>query len=253
MLAAALVLPGVGLWACVSAEVPGPAVCSERESCDGDGVCVMGRCRKKATMPVSTDAPRLVFEPLDLAWVDGTGVRGPKDVASTFVLGKRGERVALYLRFAVEIPPDRRMQRAVLELEPMPRCARRPGRVALSLAQVLAPWQSSEVTVGDQPRLGLPMRLADMSVTPARGLQLDVTELVRQWQQHAKRYHGLALTAAGDSDSGACFSSGLELGHGPQLHIYLWPDEDAGAGGGGGDADAAADGGDAAAGGGDAS
>ncbi len=227
LLAAALALPAAGAWACATAEVPGPPVCSERARCPADMSCVLGRCRKPATMPVSANAPRLTFEPVDLAWLNGDGVRARDEVGPRFVFGKRGEEAILYLRFAVAIPAEAELQRALLTLEPMP-CANRPGRVTFEVAQVLAPWASSDVTFGSRPELGLPMQLAEISATPARALRLDVTELVAAWQRHHNRYHGVALRGIGDSDSGACYTSGLERGRGPRLDVYLWPDEDAG-------------------------
>jgi hypothetical protein len=116
--------------------------------------------------------------------------------------------------------------------------------MALEVAHVLAPWKSSELSGGKRPKLGIPMRAGETSVTPVRPLRIDVTEIVRAWAKHRKRYHGLAVMAAGNSPTGACFTTGLTGGDGPRLSVYLWPEdagmpeEDAGDAGDAGDADA---------------
>jgi hypothetical protein len=227
LLAAVMALPAALSWAC-SGATPPPNVCSEYARCAGDRTCVMGRCRKPGTMPVSTDAPRLSFQPEDLAWLTREGAHGPLVVDDTFVLGKAGDDSALLLRFAVTLPPGRRLQRAILKLDPMPRCGQTPGRLAVSVAHILAPWRSSELSAATRPPLSLPIHVADTAATPPRALMADVTEVVREWQAHRKRYHGLALSASGASESGACYTTGLSHGRGPRLDIYLWPEQDAG-------------------------
>jgi hypothetical protein len=237
-LIASLALPGVVLWAC-GGQLPGPKVCGAPSQCGKGYTCVLGRCRVNKTMPVSARAPRLTFEPVDLALLtDGTATP-QQELPATIVLGKHDEVTTLMMRFAVKLPEDARVQRALLLLEPMPECLRRPGRVDLELAHVLSPWSSSELARGKRPELSLPMTTAGTTATPARPLRIDVTELVRAWEQNRKRYHGLALLARGEGDTGACFTSGISWGRGPHLDIYLWPREkDAGT-------DAASDAGDA--------
>ncbi len=185
-------------------------------------------------MPISTDAERLTFRPEDLAWITGSGIVAPPELGPTIRLGKRGETETLLMRYSVELPEDGKVQRALLVLDPLPDCAPRPGRIALELAHVLSPWRSAELTRGNQPRLDLPMRLADTRATPAQPLRIDVTEIVRRWAKHRKRYHGIALIANGTSDTGACFTTGLTWGEGPRLQIFLRPDAPAD---GGADAD----------------
>ncbi len=239
------VLPALALWAC-SAALPGPPVCSERDPCTKGRTCVLGRCRKDKTMPISTNAPVLRFEPVDIAWVDDGEVLEPNELGDRFVLGRAGHASAqLYLRFAVAVPPAERLQRALLTLEPLPSCARSPGRMTLELLPIMSPWRSSELSTGRRPELDTPLRVGEASVTPPQPLRLDVTELVRAWSKHKKRHHGVVLMATGDSATGACFTSGTTWGTAPTLSVYLWPEEsDAGAdgssdrdggGGGGGD------------------
>jgi uncharacterized membrane protein YgcG len=223
----------MALWAC-SASLPGPRICSGRAPCDEDRSCVLGRCRDAGTMPISTDAPRLTFAPADLAYIADGLVQGPDQLDETIVLGQRDQPRTLLMRFAVQWPDGERLQRALLVLEPMPRCPRRPGRLRLSLAHLTEPWTSKGLSLGRLPDRSLPMSAGSIGATPAQPLRLDVTEIVRAWDAHDKRYHGLALSAEGDSDSGACFTTGLTVGHGPRLEVYLWPDEDAGKGGAGG-------------------
>lgn len=237
-----------GAWAC-GASLPGPRLCSQRDPCQNDGICVLGRCRDEGTMPVSTEAPRLTFEPVDLAYITGEGVQGPAELDEALVIGQRGHSAQLVMRFAVSWPEGERLQRALLVMDPLPRCAPQPGRVRLELAHVTAPWLSGALTEAQRPELSLPMHAGEIRVTPPSPLRLDVTEVVRDWAAHRKRHHGLALSGVGDSPSGACFTSGVAWGQGPRLEIYLWPEED-GEGGGGG-AGGGAGGGEGGAGGGD--
>jgi hypothetical protein len=218
----------VVLAASCSAEMPGPQVCDGRSPCDEGRTCVLGRCRKKATMPVSADATRVEYPPVDVAWLGGDDAQSLGSLGDKIVLGKRGAAETLVLRFAVKLPPEKKLQKALLRLEPLARCERAPGRIALELADVIAPWSSAQLARGRRPKLGIPMRIADTSATPARPLLLDVTELVRRWQQHEGRFHGVALLAHGNSASGACFSSGVSDAVGPRLQVFFWPPADAG-------------------------
>ena len=233
------VLPGLLLGSC-GGELPGPRACSDRTPCGKGRICSLGRCRKKGTIPVSAKPAKLTFKPVDLAWINESGIVGPSELGPTITLGKRGVTETLLMRYAVELPEDAKVQRALLVLDSMPDCARRPGRIALELAHVLSPWRSAQLTRGNQPRLDLPMRVADTTATPARPLRIDVTEVVRAWAEDRKRYHGIALIANGTSDTGACFTSGLTWGEGPRLQIFLRPPKVADAGADA-DADAADD------------
>ena len=196
-------------------------------------------------MPVSPDSTRQSFAPVDVAWLDGAEARDRDHLGDTIVLGRRGGSEKLIMRFSVTLPPDEKLQKAILRLDPLPRCEHTPGRIALELADVLEPWTSAQLARGRQPKLDIPMRLADTSATPARPLMLDVTEIVKRWSEHPDRYQGVALLAIGDSPSGACFTSGLSWGRGPRLTLYFWPpDRDAGADAAdGSDGDAMPDGG----------
>src|SRR5690606_25714863 len=110
--------------------------------CDGGGRCVLGRCREPGTQPVSTLAPRLTAVPEDVAWVDGREVQPRDALAPLLRLGRADDRSALYMRFALELPDEARVQRALLLLDPMPDCPTQPGRLVLEVAPVLAPWRS---------------------------------------------------------------------------------------------------------------
>ncbi len=239
LLAGCFALPSLVLWAC-GGTLAGPRVCSQRDACAKGNDCVLGRCRKNKTMPVSTNAPRLRFDPVDLAWADGASALGSDEIGDRFVLGQRGRAGAkLYLRFALAVPPAQRIQRALLIVEPLRRCARTPGRMTLEVAHIVAPWRSSTLGSGKRPRLATPMHVGEASVTPPQALRIDVTEIVKAWAKQRKRYHGIALMAAGHSTTGACYSSGLTTDRGPHLNVYLWPDtSDAGV-------DSASDAGDA--------
>lgn len=184
-------------------------------------------------MPVSANAPMLTFEPVDLAYFAEGEVRAQASLGEALVIGRRGHSSQLVMRYAVAVPPEAKLQRALLVMDPLPRCPRQPGRIRLEVSHVLAPWNSSELSAARRPELSLPMHAGDVTVTPPRALRLDVTDVVRAWAEHRSRYHGLALHGVGDSATGACFTSGVAWGRGPRLEIYLWPEDDGDGGGGG--------------------
>ena len=209
------------MWSC-GGQLPGPKVCSHRARCKLGYACVLGRCRRNKTLPVATKSMRVSYAPEDIAEVDGNATRGPAKLGPFFLLGKKGAgETKLLMRFKVELPVETVLQRALLVLEPMPRCGRRPGYVRLELADLLAPWQSDTVSSRRLPRMSTPMFTGNHAVLPARALRLDVTSLVRQWEEHRGRYHGVALIASGTSPSGGCYSTGLMVGKGPRLELFL--------------------------------
>lgn len=194
-------------------------------------------------MPVARRAPKFDFEPVDIATVSGSSTIAKDDLGPTIVLGREshGETTVLF-RFALSrespVHDGGRLQRALLVLEPMPHCDSRPGRMQIELADVLTPWTSSDVARGPLPKLSLPMKVGEAAMTPQRPLRIDVTELVRRWAERPQRYHGLALIVRGNSDSGACYTTGLTRGNGPHLSVFLRAPEESkstdadGAGGG---------------------
>jgi hypothetical protein len=228
-LLAAFGLPAAILGSC-GGKLPGPRICSERAPCGAGKTCVLGRCRVEGTSPVSARAPRLSFEPEDIGLMAGDKALPRAELGPAIALGQRDASALLLMRFAVKIPASSRLERALVVLEPLPDCTRRPGRVVIEVAHVLAPWSSADLRHHRVPKMTVPMHAATVSATPARALRLDVTELVREWRAEPERYHGLALLASGDSDTGACYTSGLGWGVGPRLEVYLVPKEEKDAG-----------------------
>lgn len=234
-----LLLPlGVAATTCV-AELPGPPVCSSQADCDGPQACVYGRCRPASRPPVHLEAQRITLAAADwigLSASDGP-VRPPRAEQITLGDPRRGEDLLL-LRFAAELPTDAQVERALLVLDALPRCARRPARVRVELQHVLSPWRSTTASWTQRPKLGLPMKATTFPVLPARPLRLDVTALLEGWRSHRNRYHGIGLSAVGSGPGMACYASGLGVGRAPRLEIYLAPPDRADAGIGA-DADAA--------------
>ena len=138
------------------------------------------------------------------------------------VLGRKGDGPSvLLMRFALDIPPERELELALLVLDPLPSCPRYAGRVDLELAQVLEPWHAESVSFGRQPSLDLPVRAPSVQTATQVPLRLDVTPFVAAWRENRSRYHGLALVSAGTSASGACYSAGVSSGRGPHIDVYL--------------------------------
>lgn len=240
--ALAAAVGSVALSACERTFV-GPPPCSARSPCGGDDRCVQGRCRPKGTEPIAADADRLTFEPVDAVWLeaaeeDGRAYLGARDGAATALL-----------RFALRLPAEGRVQRALLVVEPARGCELRPGEVVISLASIRAPWRPTEISAAQLPPLGGFGRVATVPVTPPIPLRLDVTELVAEWRAHPARYHGLALRGRGTSPTGLCLATGAGADRGPRIDVYLGSPEDGeggsgGEGGGGGSGGAGGAGGD---------
>jgi hypothetical protein len=218
-----LVPLGLAVSMC-TAELPGPTSCTSGSECSGKDSCVLGRCQPPGRPPVSLDAERLLFGPID--WVKLSAKQEPQAPTDGEVI-TLGDPAAgselLLLRFATKLPPGARVQRAFVVLAPMPQCASRPAAIRLELSHVLSSWRSESLSWSRQPKLGLPMRVATVRTLPARPLRLDVTDLLRQWQSHPNRHHGLGLSAAGTGPGKACYTAGLTGGHGPRLEVYLAP------------------------------
>jgi hypothetical protein len=223
-----LALPALLLGSCAG-RMPGPEVCAGPDACGKGRACVLGRCRPLGEVPAAIHARRLLFEPRDVAWLGRRERKSRDRLGEVLQLGKGGDGGMLVMRFALELPAEHELEHALLVLEPMPACERRPGTVELELAQVLSPWSSTDLERGRPPKLGVPLRAPSALVTPAQPLRLDVTELVASWLQRRDRYHGLALLASGDSPTGACFTTGMTWGNGPELHVFVRrPEKDAG-------------------------
>ncbi len=244
-------ISAVALLIACAAELPGPQVCSATYTCPDKQLCVLGRCRKASRVPITDKASRQVMAPVDVAQIS-SGSKGGLEIPEILVLGRQDDGPSkLLLRFALKLPKKTKLQRALLVLEPLPKCTRLPGRLRLELSHILSPWNSKSVSWARQPKMSLPMAAADQPAVPPKPIRLDVTELVRQWAQHRSRYHGLALIASGTSPSGVCYASGLSWGQGPRLELYLLPKKkkkkkkaktDAGAADGGKDAGIKGDG-----------
>jgi hypothetical protein len=217
----------VALWLAVStctAELPGASTCTSGSECGTKEICVLGRCQPSGRPPVSQDSERLLFAPVD--WVKLSANEQPQAPADSELI-TLGDPAAggelLLLRFSVKLPTTARVQRALVVLDPMPQCASRPGQIRLELSQVLSSWRSESLSWSRQPKIGLPMQVATIRTLPARPLRLDVTGLLRQWQNHPRRHHGLGLSAVGTGPGRACYAAGLTTGHGPRLEVYLAP------------------------------
>lgn len=239
MLACAALTPAVLMGAC-RRQLPGPASCSERLPCDKSQTCVLGRCRKNGTMPVSFDAPRHSFEPTKLAVLADGQMRHGDGLGPAIRLGERDRPVTLLLGFSVRLPEGERVQRALIELSPLPSCPHVVNKLAVELMPITEPWKPHTARAASPPKMGLPMAYAPQRVLD-QPLRIDVTELVRDWYSKRDDDHGLALRISGQGAQSSCFSSGGSWTDGPRLDVYLWPEADAGAdadAGDAGDADA---------------
>jgi len=210
--------------ACVG-EMPGPAVCSAAAPCGPGQQCVLGRCRAGGKPPVSAEARRLEFPVTDLAALCADDCSEPAEALETIRLGGGpSHHRSVLLGFAIRLPPEARVQAALLVLDPVPGCSRGPAELELTLAQVLSPWDSRTVGHSRLPTLGLPKRAAAWAAMPARALRLDVTGFIAPSAEHRKRLFGIALRVSAEGPGAACYSTGLSSGRPPRLEIYLDPE-----------------------------
>jgi hypothetical protein len=173
---------------------------------------------------VELEAERLRLLPKDIAYLTGSRSYARDELPEQLALGRAADgQGRLLLRFALDLPRRAVIQSALLVFEPLPGCAPRPGAIRSSLQHVLEPWSSAAVSAGRQPSYGQAWVGPVLSPIPAKTLRIDVSELVRAWRAHPRRYHGLMLEFEGQSSSGACLSSGLSHGELPHLELFFAP------------------------------
>ena len=199
-LAAALVLLATASCA------PAPRMCALQTDCGSQASCVAGRCVARGATAAIDNARRLLFEPLDVGWVQrGDGGRTP----AVATLGRSGEPGIAFLRFGVPLTPETKVVEAYILLERASDVDADPAPVALHAARVDTPWDSRSLSWARQPHvqeIGAPVTL----VTPAAGplVRVDVRDLVQRWRQRARDELGVAVVAEGESATGVAFALG---------------------------------------------
>ena len=194
-----------------------------KELACGDGrTCAAGRCRAADALPAPSDALRLVLEPADVAVIAGTGSAGGASLPATVVLGSTESGTVTWLfHFAPAFRDDAEVLTAVLVLEALRGSPTSLTPTHFETARILEPWQPELVSQGRAPALTVPTPAGSWNLRPGAPIRIDVTPLVSGWSKHTTNDHGIALLAEGKDAAGAVVATGISLGHGPRLEVYL--------------------------------
>ena len=196
-----LALALASLPACVLA----PRMCAAESDCRGKASCVAGRCVAHGATAVIDSARRILFSPVDIAYVRPSRDDRDADVAT---LGSaRDEGSLLLMRFAASLPPEAHVLEAYIVLERMTDVDTDPVPIALRAERVVDPWDGRTISWARQPRfeeVGAPVT----RVYPQSGslVRLEVRGLVQHWRRRAGRDFGIAVVAEGQSTTGIAFA-----------------------------------------------
>jgi hypothetical protein len=140
---------------------------------------------------------------------------------SEVTFGDASGRSALYLEFSPEWRAHGAPLKGFVALEPRLGEARDAEPVTVEVWRVRSAWQPRSLhTWSDKPELGPPFARAVISSSPAHGLRIDITELLRFAADNPAIDHGIALIARGGSGHGASFATGIGGGSAPRLEVY---------------------------------
>jgi hypothetical protein len=214
-----LLVVSFSLGACVSP----PRMCASQAECGSSGSCVAGRCVANGATPAINTARRLLFVPVDSAFVRrGEGASESPPAIATLGDGRHPEAMAL-LRFDLPLPPEATVLEAYVLLERAPDVETDPAFVALHAARIVEAWDGRSVSWATQPRVeetGAPVTRVSSSSGPM--VRLDVHDLVEQWRQRAGADFGVAVVAeaAGTGLPFALRPGGGDQA-GPRLEVYI--------------------------------
>ena len=131
-------------------------------------------------------------------------------------------RSALYLKFPNEWRTRGVPVQAFLTLSAREASATSDVVLTLEAWRISADWQAQTLQHwSDKPSLAPPYARTQISPSPSREVQLDVSELVRFAAQNPERDFGIAVIASGSDGPGASFSTGLDGGRAPRLELYV--------------------------------
>jgi hypothetical protein len=202
---------------------------------------VAGRCVAQGATAAIDGARRLLFVPVDRAYVhrstpphawgqallETTDVRGASLDEAVATLGRADdEGAALLLRFAIPLPRETSVLEAYLLLERTADTDGDPGSIALSTLRVVEPWDGSSVSWRRPPRMEPPRAGGSPVTRVSRGVgrfvRLDVRDLVQGWRKREADEFGLAIVARGSTVSGCSFAwQPQEEFAGPRLELYV--------------------------------
>ncbi len=178
-----------------------PRMCAAEADCTGQASCVAGRCVARGATAAIDTARRLVFAPVDVAYVRPSSSAAAEGIAA---LGRASEQSAFVLmRFSAALPDEATVLEAYVVLERPAGVDIDPSPIALHAARIVEAWDSRSVSWVRPPRLeevGAPVT----RVFPASGplIRLDVRPLVQGWRRRTGRDFGISVLADGSSATG---------------------------------------------------
>lgn len=201
--------------------VPPPRMCASEGDCGAQASCVAGRCVAHAGVPAIATARRLLFAPVDVAYVR-RGDDGDVGTPALVMLGRDDGAMAL-LRFSVPLSPEAKVLEAYLVLERPPGIEIDPAPVSVHAACVLDAWDARSTSWARQPRIediGAPVT----EISPASGplVRIDLRPIVQRWRRRTVSDQGVAVIAASKSVTGMAFAlAPWGQGRGPMLELYV--------------------------------
>ncbi len=208
--------PAAGAFALAAAPActPPPRMCAAEGDCGAHGACVAGRCVAQGATAAIDNARRLLFSPVDQAYVRRNAVGGGGNgngngSATVATLGRASDGGALaLLRFDARLPPEATVLEAYLLLERATDVDADPATIAVHAVPIREAWDSRSVSWATAPRTeelgaGAPVT----RVFPAAGafVRLDVREIVAAWRRRGRAEFGVAVQAEGVTPTGVSF------------------------------------------------
>jgi hypothetical protein len=181
-------------------------MCASPSECSGGSACIAGRCVAQGATAAIDNGRRLLFEPVDAAYLRRRGDHGDVPIAT---LGRAGDGGAVaLLRFSARVPPEANVLEAYLLLERAVNVDVDPAAsIALHAERVVEPWDSASVSWASSPRIedvGAPVTRVSPTTGPL--IRLEVRELVQSWRRHGHRDFGVAIVAEGTTVTGVSFA-----------------------------------------------
>jgi hypothetical protein len=209
--------------------VPQPRMCAAESECGGRASCVAGRCVAQGATAAIDNGRRLLFAPVDAAYIPRNGCCGEDGAGGTDLatLGRTrdGGDLAL-LRFDVRLPPEAVLLEAYVLLERATDVDADPVFIDLHAARVVDAWDSASVTWARAPRLEeVSAPITRVSAASGPFVRLEVRDLVQRWRRRGRADFGVAVVADGTSATGVAFAwrarEGDKAQTGPRLELYV--------------------------------
>jgi hypothetical protein len=190
-------------------------MCAAEAGCGPGASCVAGRCLAHDALPAIATARRLVYEPVDVAYLRPDAPAGAAGVAA---LG-RGDGAFIVARFAIPLSPEVSILEAYVLLDRATDVEGDPATVTLHAERLVQRWDGGTVSWACQPRLeevGAP----ETDVRPQGGaiVRLEVRGIVERWRRHDRDEMGLAVVAQSTSPKNA---TGMAFVLPPRLELYV--------------------------------